>query len=62
MFVYSPGIVLNWGGLEYSPFATYGNFISLAGNVTCLYNRTSPFLIFVLLSEYRYNGNGSHIE
>lgn len=26
-------IVLNWGGLEYSPFATYGNFISLAGTM-----------------------------
>lgn len=26
-------IVLNWGGLEYSPFATYGNFTSLAGKV-----------------------------
>ncbi|KAG4076448.1 hypothetical protein HA402_005891 [Bradysia odoriphaga] len=26
-------IVLNWGGLEYSPFATYGNFISLTGTM-----------------------------
>lgn len=34
-FVYSPGIVLNWDGLQYSPFATYGNFISLTGNVNC---------------------------
>lgn len=25
-------IKLNWDGLQYSPFATYGNFISLTGN------------------------------
>lgn len=26
-------IQLNWDGLQYSPFATYGNFISLTGEV-----------------------------
>lgn len=46
-------IVLNWDGLQYSPFATYGNFISLTGTMIMvgglskLFHLTDPLVGFL---------------
>ncbi|KAJ6636395.1 Proton-coupled folate transporter [Pseudolycoriella hygida] len=46
-------IVLNWGGLQYSPFATYGNFISLigttlmVGGLSKLFHLSDPLVGFL---------------
>lgn len=46
-------IKLNWGGLEYSPFATYGNAISLVGTMIMvgglskLFHFSDPLVGFV---------------